>query len=53
VTSYLGHGDRRFQALAYHDAIRHDGRALERAEVVEGEVGPELVTILFSPTDAW
>jgi hypothetical protein len=43
----LDHGDRRFRILAHHDAIRHDGPALELAELVDGEVGPELVTVLF------
>ena len=48
---FIEHGDRRFQVLAYHDAIRHDGPALELAEVVDGEVGPALVTVLFSVAD--
>ncbi|MCU7725607.1 hypothetical protein ODJ79_17905 [Actinoplanes sp. KI2] len=48
----LEHGDRRFQTLAYHDAIRHDGPALELAELVDGEVGPALMTVLFFPSDA-
>ncbi|GIM96236.1 hypothetical protein [Paractinoplanes toevensis] len=52
MTPFLEHGDRRFQFLAYHDAIRHDGPALELAEVVDGEVGPALVTVLFSVADA-
>ena len=50
--TFLEHGDRRFRILAYHDAIRHDGPALEIAEVVDGEVGPELMTVLFFPADA-
>lgn len=52
MTLFLEHGDRRFQTLAYHDAIRHDGPALELAEVVDGEVGPTLVTVLFSASPA-
>ncbi|SNY37293.1 hypothetical protein [Paractinoplanes atraurantiacus] len=52
MTSFLDHGDRRFQVLAYHDAIRHDGPALELAELVDGEVGPELMTVLFSASGA-
>jgi hypothetical protein len=36
--------------MAYHDAIRHDGPALELAELVDDELGPALVTVLF--TDA-
>jgi hypothetical protein len=35
----LEHGDRRFQAVEYHDAIRHDGLAIELAEVVDGKLG--------------
>jgi hypothetical protein len=34
--------------MAYHDAIRHDGPALELAELVDGELGPALVTVLFA-----
>ena len=49
--AFLEHGDRRFQTLAYHDAIRHDGPALELAELVDREVGPELMTVLFFPPD--
>lgn len=52
MTPFLEHGDRRFEVLAYHDAIRHDGPALELAEVVDGEVGPALVTVLFSAAAA-
>jgi hypothetical protein len=48
----LEHGGRRFQAMAYHDAIRHDGPALELAELVDGELGPALVTVLFAADDA-
>lgn len=51
MTFYLEHGDRKFQILAYHDAIRHDGPALELAEVTDGEVGPDLVTVLFHEVD--
>jgi hypothetical protein len=40
------------KVLAYHDAIRYDGPALELAEVVDGEVGPALVTVLFSAAAA-
>jgi len=50
--TFLEHRDRRFQTLAYHDAVRHDGPALELAEVVDGELGPELMTVLFFPADA-
>ena len=45
----ISYGNRQFQILAYHDAIRHDGPALELAELVDGELGPALVTVLFSP----
>ncbi|BCB76730.1 hypothetical protein GCM10022251_50040 [Phytohabitans flavus] len=38
--------------MAYHDAIRHDGPALELAELVDGELGPELVTTLFADDSA-
>ena len=31
-----------------HDAIQHDGPALELAELVNDEVGPALVTVLFT-----
>jgi hypothetical protein len=48
VTVLLEHGGRRFQAMAYHDAVRHDGPALELAELVDGELGPALVTVLFA-----
>jgi hypothetical protein len=48
VAVVLVHGDRRFQVMAYHDAIRHDGPALELAELVDGELGPPLVTVLFA-----
>ena len=51
MTFHLDHGDRRFQVLPYHDAVRHDGPALELAELVDGEVGPEIVTVLLSPDD--
>ncbi|WP_436528896.1 hypothetical protein [Actinoplanes sp. HUAS TT8] len=51
VIGYLEHGGRRFQVMAYHDAIRHDGPALELAEIVDREVGPGLVTVLFSHDD--
>ncbi len=34
--------------MAYHDAIRHDGPALELAELVDGELGPALVIVLFA-----
>ncbi|MEU8332002.1 hypothetical protein [Micromonospora sp. NPDC048839] len=44
----LEYGGRRFQAMAYHDAIRHDGPALELAELVDGELGPALVTVTFA-----
>ncbi|MEV0718152.1 hypothetical protein [Asanoa sp. NPDC050611] len=43
----LEHGGRRFVVLAYHDAVHHDGPALELAELVDGELGPSLVTVLF------
>lgn len=38
--------------MAYHDAIRHDGPALELAELVDGELGPALVTVLFAEGSA-
>jgi hypothetical protein len=38
--------------MAYHDAIRHDGPALELAELVNGELGPALITILFADDSA-
>ena len=38
--------------MAYHDAIRHDGPALELAELVNGELGPALVTVLFADDSA-
>jgi hypothetical protein len=44
----LDGGGRRFQTLGYHDAIRTDGPALELAEIVDGEVGPPLMTVLFT-----
>lgn len=47
MSIYLQHGGRHFQVMAYHDAIRHDGPALELAESVNGELGPALVTVLF------
>ena len=37
---------------AYHDAIRHDGPALELAELVNGELSPAFVTILFADDTA-
>jgi hypothetical protein len=52
VTIFLEHGGRRFQVMAYHDAVRHDGPALELAELVSGELGPALVTILFADDSA-
>jgi hypothetical protein len=48
VTVLLEHDGRQFQVTAYHDAIRHDGPALELAELANGELGPALVTILFA-----
>jgi hypothetical protein len=39
VEIFLDHGERRFRILAYHDAIRHDGPALELSELVDGELG--------------
>jgi hypothetical protein len=48
VTVLLEHGHRRFQVTAYHDAILHDGPALELAELVNGELGPALATVLFA-----
>src|SRR4051794_31389521 len=51
TTSSLYYGHRQFQILAYHDAIRHDGSALELAELVDGELGPALMTVLFSSDD--
>jgi hypothetical protein len=34
--------------MAYHDAVRHDGPALELAELVNDELGPALVTALLA-----
>jgi hypothetical protein len=48
VTVLLEHDHRRFQVTAYHDAIRHDCPALELAELVNDELGPALVTVLFA-----
>jgi hypothetical protein len=48
VTIPLEHGGRRFQVMAYHDAMRHDGPALELAELVGGELGPAIVTVMFA-----
>jgi hypothetical protein len=48
VTVLLEPGGRRFNAMAYHDAVRHDGPALELAELVDGELGAALVTVLFA-----
>ncbi|MFC0533925.1 hypothetical protein [Phytohabitans kaempferiae] len=48
MTVLLEHRGRRFKVMAYHDAIRHDGPALELAEQVDGELGPALVTVLFA-----
>ena len=48
----LEYGDRRFQVWAYHDAIRHDGPALELAGLVHGELGPALGTVLFADDSA-
>jgi hypothetical protein len=48
---FLEHRGRRFQVLAYHDAIRHDGPALELAELVNDELGPAVVTVLFRGED--
>jgi hypothetical protein len=48
VETLIDHGGRRFQIMAYHDAVRHDGPALELAELVDGELGPALVTALFA-----
>jgi hypothetical protein len=48
VTVILEHGGRRFQVMAYHDAMRYDGPGLELAELVNGELGSALVTILFA-----
>lgn len=44
----LEYGGRRFQVTAYHDAMWHDGPALELAELVDGELGPALVTVAFA-----
>lgn len=51
VTVLLEHCDRRFQVMPYHDAIRHDGPAVELAELINGELGPALVTVLFAEDD--
>ncbi|MFF0154045.1 hypothetical protein [Micromonospora sp. NPDC005203] len=48
----LEHGGRRFQVMAYHDAIRYDGPALELAELVNDELGPALVTVTFADGNA-
>ncbi|GAA3764098.1 hypothetical protein [Micromonospora maritima] len=52
MTLLLEHGGRQFHVMAYHDAIRHDGPALELAELVNGELGPALVTVLLADADA-
>jgi hypothetical protein len=48
MTVILEHGGRRFQVMAHHDAIRHDGAALELAEPVNGELDPALIAVLFA-----
>ncbi|MEU5669655.1 hypothetical protein ABZ749_04630 [Micromonospora sp. NPDC047753] len=48
----LEYGGRRFQIMAYHDAMRHDGPALELAELIDGELGPALVTVTFADESA-
>jgi hypothetical protein len=56
VTESLEHGERRFQTMAHHDAVQGDRWAVELAELVDHELGPALVTVLFpddgSPVDA-
>lgn len=47
VTKLLTHGERQFQAMAYHDAVQGDSWAIELAELVDGELGPSVVTVLF------
>ncbi|WP_197001201.1 hypothetical protein [Longispora fulva] len=47
MTTLLTHGERQFQAMAYHDAIQGDTWAVELAELVDGELGPAIVTALF------
>lgn len=44
----IEHGERLFQTMAYHDAIHGDRWALELAELVDDELGPALITALFS-----
>ncbi|WP_405163909.1 hypothetical protein OG203_01940 [Nocardia sp. NBC_01499] len=46
----LEHGQRRFRVMAYDDAIHDDAWAVELAELVDGELGPSIVTVLF-PSD--
>ena len=46
MTVPLGEGDLRYQFLAYHDAVRHDGPAPELAEVVDGEAGPASLILI-------
>jgi hypothetical protein len=36
--------------MAYHDAIHDDAWAIELAELVDQELGPAVVTVLF-PSD--
>lgn len=52
VAIFLEHSGRRFQVMEYHEAIRHDGPAFELAEVVDGELGPAVVTVLFGSEGA-
>lgn len=47
MSVHLQHGGRHFHVMAYHDAMRHDGPALELAEFMNGELGPALAIVLF------
>ncbi|GAA1289482.1 hypothetical protein Psi02_17170 [Planotetraspora silvatica] len=50
MTVRLEHGQRQFHVMAYRDAIYDDAWAIELAELVDQELGPALVTVLY-PSD--
>jgi hypothetical protein len=50
VQESIVHGQRRFQVMSYSDAINDDAWTVELAEVVDGELGPAVLTVLF-PSD--
>ncbi|MFG1838153.1 hypothetical protein ACGFH8_06915 [Micromonospora sp. NPDC049175] len=43
----LNHGQRRFEVMAYVDAM-HDAQAIELAELASDGLGPALMTVLFT-----